>query len=121
MFITEPPNFSKIKKHNFNSVMRSTQAESNTQNNSQLTHMMMNMANNKFMNLNRGGHINFNQMNSNMSEYENRRPYNDRQASTLTQVKQINQSFINDSANRTTQRAYHSSLGPIPIKHNLTF
>ena len=44
--------------------MRSTQADSAMQGNSQLTHMMMNMANNKFMN-NKGGngHINLQAIN----------------------------------------------------------
>lgn len=118
MFITEPPNqqqaATQIRKptNTFQMVsqMRSTQADSNTQQNSQLTHMMMNMANNKFMNK---GHINMQQMNgSTMSEYQNRQPYNDRVGSTLTQVKAGGNSFYDSAMKSTMRQGYASSLGP---------
>lgn len=86
--------------------------------------MMMNMANNKFMN-NKGlgsGHVNKNIMNqSQMSEYtsNNRQPYNDRQASTMTHVAKA-QSYY-ESAMKSSPRQFASSLGPIPPKPNQTF
>ena len=67
--------------------------------------MMMNMANNKFMNSKGGnGHINLQAINgSTMSEYNTRQPYNERQASTMTQVKAGHNSFY-DSAMKSTMR-----------------
>jgi hypothetical protein len=83
--------------------------------------MMMNMANSKFMNK---GHVNMNVIDgSRMSEYTSlgRQPYNDRQGSTMTQV-QKGTSFYETSAMKSTVRGgYASSLGPVPVKPNMTF